>query len=69
VVLDGVEVALICPGCMTDAERQEIEEDWAAAEAVFSRCSRCDVKAPERGSEPLTDRGWIIVDEGAVCPT
>jgi hypothetical protein len=31
VVLGG-RVVLICPGCVTEAERREIEADWIAAE-------------------------------------
>lgn len=28
----GGRVVLICPGCVTEAERREIEADWIAAE-------------------------------------
>jgi hypothetical protein len=43
IVLGG-RVVLICPGCVTEAERREIEADWIAAETEVGRRA--------------ADRGW-----------
>src|SRR4051794_6999937 len=53
IVLDGL-VVLICPGCLTDAERQEIDDDWIAADEEISRCPRW-ARPGERNGEPYQE--------------
>jgi hypothetical protein len=65
---DG-SVGVICSGCLTADEEQEIDQDAMDTASFLSGCSRCDSPLPERDWE---ESGWRLIGDGnamrLLCP-
>ena len=57
---DGT-VAIICPGCVTDEEMDELFADSVEIVDRMASCSRCGAERPD--DEPDGPRQWILLDE------
>ena len=56
-------IGMVCPGCITWEELEEMAEDFAETSALLSACVRCRAVAPDDDDE------WVPLAEGIVCPS
>jgi hypothetical protein len=65
---DG-SVGVICSGCLTEGEEQEMDQDAMDWASFLSVCSRCGSPRPEREWE---ESGWRLIGDGdamrLLCP-
>lgn len=60
---------MVCPGCITSEEYEEMAEDSAAVGESLKACAQCQARAPEFTSGVPEDIGWYITARGLVCPS